>query len=244
MGAPGRIATGIDVTDDIHAHDVDAVRFALLKRLAPALRHRLMGELQSLQFSAELAARLLDAGADTTKLDAAVRQMVPLTRASIAACATLIEWLRPDDRATTTLADALPQCLRIAGDDWSLRGIETASHIRTGDARVGQAAFRELVVTALLVVTDAQPGALDVSVEAERAGSEVVVHVRAKPGRRPAPLPDLGRIGRLGCDDLATLAAARGFACTCTGDVVTLRLRETVENPAPGAPEPAARRQI
>ena len=138
-----------------------------------------MGELQSLQFSAELAVRLIDAGAEDAKIDGAVRQMEPLTRSAIAACSTLIEWLRPDDRATTTLGDAVPQCLRIAGDDWSLRGIETASDVRTGDARVAKAALRELVVTALLVLTDAQPGALDVSVEAERAGSEIV---RPPPG--------------------------------------------------------------
>src|SRR5512138_104056 len=116
--------------------------------------------------------------------------MVPLTRSSIAACATLIEWLRPDDRATTTLEDAVPQCLQIAGDDWSLRGIQTASDVRTGHARVGKAALRELVVTALLVSTDAQPGALDVSVEAERMGAEVVVRIRARPGKRAAPLPE------------------------------------------------------
>lgn len=231
------------MTDDTNAHEVDAIRFAVLQRLAPGLRHRLMGELQSLQFSAELATRLLDAGADTAKLDAAVRQMVPLTRSAIAACSTLIEWLRPDDRTATTLADAVPQCLRIAGDDWSLRGIETESDVRTGDARVGAAALRELVVTSLLVLTDAQPGALDVSVAAERAGSEILVHVRAKPGRRVAPLPELGRVGRLGCADIEVLAAARGIACTCARDVVTLRLRELVEAPAPDAPGGAVRRR-
>jgi hypothetical protein len=227
--------------DDKNAHEADAIRFAVLQRLAPGLRHRLMGELQSLQFSAELAARLLDGGGDAAKLDAAVRQMVPLTRSSIAACATLIEWLRPDDRATTTLEDAVPQCLKIAGDDWSLRGIETASDVRTGQAEVGKAALRELVVTALLVLTDAQPRALDISVEAERAGPEVVVHVRAKPGQRPSPLPELARVGRLGCDDLAILAAARGIACTCGRDAITLRLREIVAAPAP-SPSAAAQR--
>jgi len=222
--------------DDTNAHQVDAIRFAVLRRLAPGLRHRLMGELQSLQFSAELAVRLIDAGAEDAKIDGAVRQMEPLTRSAIAACSTLIEWLRPDDRATTTLGEAVPQCLRIAGDDWSLRGIETASDVRTGDVRVAKAALRELVVTALLVLTDAQPGALDVSVEAERAGSEIVLRLRAKPGQRASPLPNLARAGHLGDGDLSTLAAAHGIACSCERDIVTLRLHEIIDAASPDGP--------
>ena len=228
--------------DDTKAREVDAIRFAVLRRLAPGLRHRLMGELQSLQFSAELAVRLIDAGAEAAKVDGAVRQLAPLTRSAVAASSTLIEWLRPDDRATTTLVDAVPQCLQIAGDDWSLRAIETSSDVRTGDARVARDALRELVVTALLVLTDAQSGALDVSVEAERAGPEVVVRLRASAGKRASPLPYLGRVGALRCGDLSTLAAAHGIACSCERDVVTLRLREVVEVPAPDSREAVERR--
>jgi hypothetical protein len=228
--------------DDTKAREVDAIRLAVLRRLAPGLRHRLMGELQSLQFSAELAARLIDSGGERAKIDGAVRQMTPLTRSAIAASAALIEWLRPDDRATTTLVDAVPQCLHVAGDDWTLRGIETSSDVRTGEARVAKTALRELVVTALLVLTDAQSGALDVSVEAERAGSEVVVRLRARPGQRVASLPGLERAGHFDCDDLSRLAAAHEVACSCERDVVALRLREVIEATAPEGREAAERR--
>src|SRR2546429_438874 len=37
----------------------DAIRYALLYRLAPGIRHGLMGELQAIQFMAELAASLM-----------------------------------------------------------------------------------------------------------------------------------------------------------------------------------------
>ena len=208
---------------DPNGHDVDAIRFAILRRLAPGLRHRLMGELQSLQFSGELAVRLLDAGTDPAKLAASVRQIVPLTHSATAACATLIEWLRGDDRATATL-DALPQLVRLAGDDWVLRGIESTTDVRTGDAHVARTPLRELVVTSLLALTDSQPGPLDIAVAAERAGGEVVLRLRAKPGQRTSPLPALVRADAFGCRHVDALGAAHGVACACLRDEVTLRL--------------------
>ena len=40
--------------------DADAIRYIVLRKLASGLRHTLMGELQSIQFLAELGARRKD----------------------------------------------------------------------------------------------------------------------------------------------------------------------------------------
>jgi hypothetical protein len=204
--------------------NVGAIRFGLLRRLAPGMRHRLMGELQALQFSAELAARLLEAGGDRAKLEAVVRQLGPRTQSAVATAAVLIEWLRDDDRATTNLEDALPQCLRVAGDDWNLRGIEGTVDARTDGAHVPRTALRELVVTSLLALTDARPGALDVRVAAERDGDEIVVRLEATTANRESPLPELVRTAKIVCADVSALAAAHGIACACARDEVMLRL--------------------
>jgi hypothetical protein len=204
--------------------DVAAIRFALLRRLAPGMRHRLMGQLQALQFSAELAGRLLEGDDKRPKLETSVRQLAPQTQAAVAAAATLIEWLRDDERATTNLEDSLPQYLRVAGDDWNLRGIEGTVDVRTDGAHVAKTALRELAVTSLLALTDAQPGALDVRVAAERAGDEIVVRMSATAGNRTSPLPELARASRIGCSEVNALAAAHGIACACARDEVTLRL--------------------
>ena len=49
------------------AADADAVRYIVLRKLASGLRHTLMGELQSIQFLAELGARNIDNGADQSE---------------------------------------------------------------------------------------------------------------------------------------------------------------------------------
>ena len=49
------------------SRDADAVRYIVLRKLASGLRHTLMGELQSVQFLAELGARNIDNGADQSR---------------------------------------------------------------------------------------------------------------------------------------------------------------------------------
>lgn len=204
--------------------DVDAIRFAVLRRLAPGLRHRVMGELQSLQFSGELAARLIDVGGEPTKLALAVRQVVPHAQAAAAACTALIEWLRADEGATTAVDAALPELARLVGDDWVLRGIECSTDAHAGDAQVARIALREVVVTALLALTDAQTGPLDIGLTAERAGNEVVIRLTASPASRASLVPELARGDKIDCADVAALAAAHGVACACVRDGVTVRL--------------------
>ena len=43
--------------------DADAIRYIVLRKLASGLRHTMMGELQSIQFLAELGARKMESGA-------------------------------------------------------------------------------------------------------------------------------------------------------------------------------------
>ena len=46
----------------------DAVRYVVLRKLASGMRHTLMGELQAIQFAAELAAQMVTTGAPGSKM--------------------------------------------------------------------------------------------------------------------------------------------------------------------------------
>ena len=54
---------------DAAKRDADAVRYVVLRKLASGLRHTLMGELQSIQFLAELGTRLLQKDRKSTRLN-------------------------------------------------------------------------------------------------------------------------------------------------------------------------------
>jgi hypothetical protein len=122
----------------------------------------------------------------------------------------MIEWLRPEDKATATVDETLRQCLRVAGDDWSLRGIEASTDVRTGGTLVSKPALRELLVTTLFTQTDTHPGPIDIQILAEAEGDEVIVTLRAKRSGRTSPFPPLTLYRALTYEDILTLARTHG----------------------------------
>ena len=209
---------------DTSGYDADAIRYAVLRKLASGMRHSLMGELQTLQFSAELASKMLDAGAGGPKLDDCIRQLPDQTRSAVSSCRSVIEWLRPEDKAATTVEETVRYCLKVAGDDWPLRGIEASTDFESADARVSKRVLRELCVAALLALTDTNPGPIDIAVSSRQAGGEIVVTFAASRTQRKSPFPPLTLYRALTYDDVATLARANGVACSHATDTVTLRL--------------------
>jgi len=209
---------------DTSGKDADAIRYAVLRKLASGMRHTLMGELQTIQFSAELAARMLDAGTTGPKLDECIRQLPDQTRAAVSSCRAMIEWLRPDDKATATVEEAVRQCLKVAGDDWMLRGIEATTDFNSGDARVSKPVLRELCVTSLLALTDSHPGPIDIAISSATAGGEVVVSLSARQAERKSPFPPLMLYRALSYDDVMAIGKADGVTCSYAAGTITLRL--------------------
>ncbi len=222
LGATANDGTG--PMTDASAYEADAIRYAVLRKLASGMRHALVTELQTIQFSAELAARMQHGGANGPELATNLERMSDQVRAAIDSARSVIEWLRPDDNATTTVDEALQQCLRVAGDDWRLRGIEASTTVRTGGARVSRAALHDLLVTSLLALIDTHPGAIDIEVAAESADEDVVLRLRARSSERRSPFPSLTVYRSLTCEDVVTMGRAHGVECSCTGDSLTLRL--------------------
>ncbi|HEX4522174.1 MAG TPA: hypothetical protein VH704_01510 [Casimicrobiaceae bacterium] len=209
---------------DTNARDADAIRYAVLRKLASAIRHSLMGDLQTIQFSAELAARMIDSGAGGPKLDECIKMLPDQTRAAVNSCRAMIEWLRPDDKAATTVDETLRQCLKVAGDDWSLRGIEASTDIRSGGVLVSKPALREMVVTSLLALADTHPGPIDIAIAAEAKGAEVVISLSAKQAGRKTQFPPITLYRALTYEDVMTIGTAIRVPCDCTDGTITLRL--------------------
>lgn len=212
--------------------DADAIRYAVLRKLASGMRHALMGELQTIQFSAELAARMIDNGAGGPKLDECIKQLPDQTRAAVNSCRVMIEWLRPDDKATATIAESLRQCLKVAGDDWSLRGIEASTDVGNGgSALVSKPVLRELLVTSLLALTDTHAGPIDIAISVESTGDEVIVALAGKPVERKTPFPPSTVYRALTYDDVIAIGKANRVACSCADGTITMRL-PTLSTPA------------
>ncbi|HEX3631828.1 MAG TPA: hypothetical protein VHZ01_04920 [Casimicrobiaceae bacterium] len=216
---------------DTNGRDADAIRYAVLRKLASAIRHSLMGDLQTIQFSAELAARMIDNGTGGPKLDECIKMLPDQTRAAVNSCRAMIEWLRPDEKAVTTVEETLRQCLKVAGDDWALRGIEASTDVRSGGVLVSKPLLREMLVTSLLTLADTHPGPIDIAIVAEADGAEVVVSLSATQVERKTQFPPLTVYRALTCDDVMTIGDAARVLCSCANGTISFRL-PAVSKPA------------
>ena len=203
----------------------DAVRYAVLRRLAPGIRHGLMGDLQAIQFLAELAARQLHASADIAKVEDGLAQIIAQIRGTVGSSRSIVEWLRPEAGATIALGEGIAQCLKLAGDDWALRGVEARTNLQATGALVDKAALRELFVTSLLALTDACPGSLDIEVRSAAGGDEIELELNARPADRRASMPPPEHERKFAWADVQLLAQAHGVSCACGSHGAMLRLR-------------------
>jgi hypothetical protein len=206
-----------------HSHDsrADAVRYVVLRRLAAGMRHALMGELQGVQFAADLTGQMVKRGVSGSSLSDAVNQISEQARGATAVSRSIMEWLRPEPGASTEVEAALRECVKVAGEVWILRGIKSTIRCETGQVKVERAAALELVVVSLLALTDVCPGSLDIDLGADRIDGKVAVTIDARPAdRRSAASPMFHRA--LDFDDVKILADADGIASVCEDSAIRL----------------------
>jgi hypothetical protein len=205
----------------------DGIRYAVLRRLAPGIRHSLMGELQAIQFLAELAARQLQASTDPAKVADGLSHIIAQTRSTVGSCRSIVEWLRPDAGATTAVGEGVAQCLKLAGDDWPLRGVEATTKLQATDVLVDKAALRELLTASLIALTDMHPGTLDIDVQSAADGDDVELKLHARAADRRSSLPPAEHERRFTWADVQMLAKVHGVSCSCQAHGTILRLRRT-----------------
>lgn len=219
----------------MNAHDIeptDSIRYAVLCRLAPGIRHGLMGDLQAIQFQAELAMRQLDLCAESGKLRDGLEHLVTQARVTVANCRSIVDWLRPERGASIVLGDGVAQCLRLAGDDWPLRGIEATTELQGADVPVGKTALRELFTASLIALIDLHPGTLDIDVRSSVDAQGVELRIRGRRADRQSSMPPAEQDRSFTWEDVRTLARAHGVDCAFDGSSASLRLlRVAAESP-------------
>ncbi len=208
-----------------YSRETDAIRYAVLRRVAPGIRHGLMGELQAIQFMAELAARQRDDRGDGARTLDGLQQVLAQARSTVASCRSIIEWLQPEAGATTPLGVGIAQCLKVVGDDWPLRGVEASTELHAPDTLVDRSALRELLAASLMALTDMHPGALDIDVHCAADTDDAELRLRARAAGRRSTIEAFADERKFTWADVQMLAKAHGAPCSCQASGATIRLR-------------------
>ena len=145
----------------------ESARYALLRRLAPALRHNMAGALQPLtMMSILLEKRLHNPSPD---LAAVVKNSSQLNKASgeaSKACMDVVTWLTPSASDFMSVAQAIEDATRLVSTELSFKGLTIVNNAADLQVELSRSLTRNVFMAALMALTDAALSPANVVVQA------------------------------------------------------------------------------
>jgi C4-dicarboxylate-specific signal transduction histidine kinase len=204
---------------------VEAARYALLRRLAPSMRHHLVVNLQPIGMVYEIMDRRLRASEpNLADVHDSAQKINSYAKAALASCLDVVTWLAPDESATTTASEGVRECLALVGTSFTFRGFTLRNEVGEVPGDVQRGAFRNVVTGALVHLSDSRdpPAEIAVTAQAGPEGLEVILAIRdgkGEPGFATAPA-----YRPLAWADVEALARADGVQLQRDGTTLRLTL--------------------
>ena len=149
--------------------NTEASRYALLRRLAPAIRHQMAGGLQPVTMMTAIIEKRLQAA--TPDLPAVVKtssDVRALATAATRSSLDLMGWIACDPEARVPLDKGIHDALHLVATELSFRGFKCVNQAESVTTAVALNHVRGVFVAALLALTDAAPSPGNLRVTAAR----------------------------------------------------------------------------
>lgn len=200
-----------DTTLLTQAHE-EAARYALLRRVAPTLRHHLAGEFQPLGMMAALMERRLQQRADPASLVEHCNSLGQLSRQAAEHCMALMNWVAPRQDAEIDLESGVAECVNMLATGLRFRGF-ALSHARSEQkARVAGPALRTVLPAAIFYLSDSADGPADLHVQAQVLEDQVLIEITVAASDRSSEAPTPVEYRPLQWGDVCALAQAENMA--------------------------------
>ena len=195
----------------------EACRYALLRRITPALRHHMAGEFQPIgMMAALLERRSQHASPDLASLRDNCSALGTLSRKAANACGELMVWLAPPPLASQNASEGLNECVSLLSTSLRFNGIALSSQAPELDAQVSTSALRNVLTATILVLSDAAAQPANLQVSASEQGTQVLMELSLAPMASPADMHSGQDYRALSWDDLLALAEAEAVGLTRT----------------------------
>ena len=202
----------------------EAARYALLRRMAPTLRHHLAGEFQPLGMMAALLERRLQQKADPASLVEQCSALGQLSRQAAAHCMALMSWVAPRSNADVALDSGVVECVNMLATDLRFRGF-VLSHAGDGQQlRVPAQPLRTVLPAAVLYLSDSADGPADLHVRIQAVGQQAIIEVSITAADRPIEPAPVVEYRPLRWEDVCALAQAESMSLTHQSSALQLRL--------------------
>ena len=209
----------------IHAHEqrVEAARYALLRRLAFAMRHHMVVHLQPIGMITEVMERRLESATpDLAQIRDATAKVNTHARAAVQSSLDVVSWLAPEDGQLAALDEAVAECVALLRSHLNFRGFTLKDEVGALPRQVSRPAVRSMVPAVILALTDAAKSPADLAIGAQEREREVLVRVELRPTQGAPGFTGEPHYRLLQWRDVEAIAGAEGVACTREGQAVVL----------------------
>jgi hypothetical protein len=199
---------------------VEAARYALLRRLALAMRHHMVVHLQPMGMITELLERRLHSPQpDVGQVLDSMGKIHELSRAAVDSCLDVVTWLAPVPDAKIPVDGGVQEVMGMLRSNFNFRGFPLSETLGGAGQEVPRSAIRHVLPAVLLAMTDRAPPPANVNIATEAPATVTVEVVPTAgdpgfPGNHPYRLLDWAEV--------ELLARAEGVGITRDGARATL----------------------
>ena len=205
-----RTAPAVPAQPPTNRAEAQAARHAVLRRLAPALKHDMVVNLQAVSMMAEmLNARLERNGPQSADLQGNISKLNRLAREAVLKCLNVSSWIEPGEDDTVGLTKGVQECVGLMFGSFNFRGYNLVNDVPDIDFDVCRSSLRNLLAASLFTLADTSPSPSDLRISGEVSSNFAVLTISCEPQgaeaeRLPAEPPTL----RVDWSDVQALADA------------------------------------
>jgi hypothetical protein len=170
----------------------EAASYAVLRRIAPALRHDVAGFMQPVgMLVMVLQRRVHMPDPDMQAISTTVASVSALTKEATTGCINALDWMASHGDTRVGLRGCVDEAAKLLAMELSASGLKIANHLPDDGAEISQRFFRSVLMGALLAFSDQQTvgGTLQVNLDAESGNNSLTsrLMLRLLPGSAGSP---------------------------------------------------------
>ena len=161
---------------------MEAASYALLRRLAPVLRHNMAGALQPVSMmSTMLERRLKKPDPDIAALAMNSSQLNALAREASDDLMGLMTWLAPKANDLVTLVAGVGEAAGLVTTELSFRGFTVINQVDVVQVELLRSVTRNVFMAAVIAMTDATTAPANVILASQLGDNELVLTISIQP---------------------------------------------------------------
>ncbi len=213
------------VAPDLSDSLAEGARYALLRRLAPSLRHEAVAPLQPLAMAVGvLERRLRDPAPHNAQVQETAARLTGFSRAAVQSCLGLLDWLAPAAQRTVSLQETVRNTLALLRGSLLFRGFTLSDQLHNANDPVGADRLRYVLPACLLWLTDSAGAPAEVTLSAQDAGKQLRLVLDLQPSAGEPGIQEPPAYRPLRDEEVEALAHADGVALERHGDTLWLTL--------------------